>query len=146
LRRRALLWYVTRLGEHADPRGFWDSCAAGTGVPGGARRLQPDPQAQLLDFSTLSADDHHALLWWAHEAGASAKGKLLAAMPICRAVEVAQGKRLVRYDLDARHVRIEMEGSRIVLREAGEALELGRHLDEQSRRVFGAELKKRLQY
>ncbi|HZE61743.1 MAG TPA: hypothetical protein VE085_14435 [Burkholderiales bacterium] len=58
----------------------------------------------------------------------------------------AQGRRLARYELDARRVRVEVAGSRIVLREAGEALELGRHLDEQSRRVFGAELKKRLQY
>ena len=61
-------------------------------------------------------------------------------------VEVAQGRRRARYELDARRVRVEMQGSRVVLREAGEALELGRHLDEQSRRVFGAELKKRLQY
>jgi uncharacterized membrane protein len=64
----------------------------------------------------------------------------------CLRVEVARGRRLARYELDARRVRVEMEGSRVVLREAGEALELGRHLDEQSRRVFGAELKKRLQY
>jgi uncharacterized membrane protein len=61
-------------------------------------------------------------------------------------VEVAEGRRLERYELDARQVRVEVEGSRVLLREAGEALELGRHLDEQSRRVFGAELKKRLQY
>ena len=59
-------------------------------------------------------------------------------------VEVAQGRRLARYELDARRVRVEVEGSRVMLREAGERLELGRHLDEQSRRVFGAELKKRL--
>jgi len=61
-------------------------------------------------------------------------------------VEVVEGRRRARYELDVRRVRIEIEGSRVVLREAGEALELGRHLDEQSRRVFGAELKKRLQY
>ena len=61
-------------------------------------------------------------------------------------VDVAQGRRLARYELDARRVRVEMQGSRVVLCEAGERLELGRHLDEQSRRVFGAELKKRLQY
>jgi len=61
-------------------------------------------------------------------------------------VEVVEGRRRARYELDVRRVRIEIEDSRVVLREAGEALELGRHLDEQSRRVFGAELKKRLQY
>ena len=61
-------------------------------------------------------------------------------------VEVAQGRRHARYELDARRVRVEMEGSRVMLRETGERLELGRHLDEESRRVFGAELKKRLQY
>ena len=59
-------------------------------------------------------------------------------------VEVVEGRRRARYELDVRRVRIEIEDSRVVLREAGEALELGRHLDEQSRRVFGAELKKRL--
>ena len=61
-------------------------------------------------------------------------------------VEVAQGRRLSRYELDARNVRVELEGSCVMLREAGERLELGRYLDEASRRVFGAELKKRLRY
>src|SRR5213079_2048108 len=50
-------------------------------------------------------------------------------------VEVAEGRRLERYELDARRVRVELEGPRVLVREAGEALELGRHLDEQSRRV-----------
>ncbi len=59
-------------------------------------------------------------------------------------VEVAEGRRLERYDLDARRVRVEVEGARVMVRDAGEALELGRHLDEESRKVFGAELKKRL--
>ena len=61
-------------------------------------------------------------------------------------VEVADGKRLARYELDARRVRVEVDGSRVVLRGPREALELGRHLDERSRIAFGAELKKRLQY
>jgi uncharacterized membrane protein len=61
-------------------------------------------------------------------------------------VEVAQGRRRARYELDARRVCVEVQGSRVLVREAGEAVELGRHLDEQSRRAFGAELKKRLQY
>jgi len=59
-------------------------------------------------------------------------------------VEVADGKRLARYELDARRVRVEVDGSRVVLRGPQEALELGRHLDERSRIAFGAELKKRL--
>ena len=61
-------------------------------------------------------------------------------------VEVADGRRLARYELDARRVRVEVEGSRILLRDARETLELGRYLDEQSRAMFGAELKKRLRY
>ena len=61
-------------------------------------------------------------------------------------VEVAQGRRLARYELDARRVRVELEGSCVMLREAGERLELGRYLDEASRKAFGAELKKRLRY
>jgi uncharacterized membrane protein len=59
-------------------------------------------------------------------------------------VEVLDGRRLARYELDARRVRVEMEGARVMLRDARERLELGRHLDEQSRLRFGAELKKRL--
>src|SRR5213075_2760519 len=61
-------------------------------------------------------------------------------------VEVADGRRLARYELDARRVRVEVEGSRIMLRDARETLELGRYLDEPSRAMFGAELKKRLRY
>jgi uncharacterized membrane protein len=59
-------------------------------------------------------------------------------------VEVAEGRRLARYALDARGVRVDVDGSRVVLRGPREALELGRHLDERSRIAFGAELKKRL--
>ncbi|KAH8773232.1 hypothetical protein BGZ57DRAFT_1005240 [Hyaloscypha finlandica] len=66
------------------------------GGPGRAARRPRNPPAAAVVAaatpSTLSADDHHALLWWPHEAGASAKGKLLAAMPIRRAVVVAPGK------------------------------------------------------
>ena len=36
--------------------------------------------------------------------------------------------------------------SRVMLRDTGDRLELGRHLDAQSRTVLGAELKKRLRY
>jgi uncharacterized membrane protein len=59
-------------------------------------------------------------------------------------VEVAEGRRLARYELDARRVRVEVDGARVVVRGPREALELGRHLDERSRIAFGAELKKRL--
>jgi uncharacterized membrane protein len=59
-------------------------------------------------------------------------------------VEVAEGRRVARYELDARHVRVEVDGSRVVLRAPRQVLELGRHLDAESRIAFGAELKKRL--
>jgi uncharacterized membrane protein len=59
-------------------------------------------------------------------------------------VEVAEGRRLARYALDARHARVEVDGARVVLRGPREALELGRHLDERSRIAFGAELRNRL--
>lgn len=59
-------------------------------------------------------------------------------------IEVADGKRVARYELDARRVRVELEGARVVVRGPRERLELGRHLDAQARMVFGAELNKRL--
>ena len=59
-------------------------------------------------------------------------------------VEMAEGARLARYELDARRVRVEVDGTHVVLRGARQALELGRHLDEESRIAFGAELKRRL--
>jgi len=59
-------------------------------------------------------------------------------------VEVADGRRLARYELDARRVRVEVDGAHVVLRADRQALELGRHLDDESRIAFGAELKKRL--
>ena len=59
-------------------------------------------------------------------------------------VEVAEGRRRARYELDARRVRIDVEGSRVVVRGPQQALELGRHLDERSRVALGVELKNRL--
>lgn len=59
-------------------------------------------------------------------------------------VEMAEGARLARYELDARRVRVEVDGTHVVLHGARQALELGRHLDEESRIAFGAELKRRL--
>jgi uncharacterized membrane protein len=59
-------------------------------------------------------------------------------------VELAEGARLARYELDARRVRVEVDGAHVVLHGERQALELGRHLDEESRIAFGAELKRRL--
>jgi len=59
-------------------------------------------------------------------------------------VEVTDGQRLACYELDARRVRVEVDGAHVVLRGEQQALELGRHLDDESRMAFGAELKKRL--
>ena len=59
-------------------------------------------------------------------------------------VELAEGARLARYELDARRVRVEVDGAHVVLHGERQALELGRHLDDESRIAFGAELKKRL--
>ena len=59
-------------------------------------------------------------------------------------VEVAEAERIARYELDARRARIEMQGPHIVLRGAGEELRIGRHLDEQARMRFAAELNNRL--
>lgn len=59
-------------------------------------------------------------------------------------VEVSEGQRVERYDMDARGVRVEVEGTRVMVGDARRRLELGRHLDGQSRMRFGAELKKRL--
>ena len=59
-------------------------------------------------------------------------------------VERAEGARLARYELDARRVRVEVDGAHVVLHGERQALELGRHLDDESRIAFGAELKRRL--
>jgi uncharacterized membrane protein len=59
-------------------------------------------------------------------------------------VEVAEAERIARYELDARRARIEMQGPHIVLRGAGEELRIGRHLDEEARMRFAAELNNRL--
>ena len=59
-------------------------------------------------------------------------------------VEMAQGARLARYELDARRVRVETDGAHVVLHGERQAVEVGRHLDEESRTAFGAELKRRL--
>ena len=59
-------------------------------------------------------------------------------------VEVGEASRVARYEMDARRARIEMDGSHVLLRGPKEELELGRHLDAESRVAFAAELRKRL--
>ena len=59
-------------------------------------------------------------------------------------VEVAQAQKTLRYEMEARRARVCLEEQRVVLRGAREELELGRHLDAQTRARFAAELQKRL--
>ena len=59
-------------------------------------------------------------------------------------VEVADAERRARYELDARRVRVGMQGPNLMLQGPGGELELGRHLDADSRIAFAAELKRRL--
>lgn len=66
-------------------------------------------------------------------------------------VEVAEGPRTERYAMDARSVRVAVEGDgigygdpRVRLRGAGGNLELGRHLDGDRRVELAAELTRRL--
>jgi uncharacterized membrane protein len=57
-------------------------------------------------------------------------------------VEVAEGERTARYQMDG--ARVSMEEGRIVLRDAKEELEVGRHLGAEGRAEFAAELEKKL--
>jgi uncharacterized membrane protein len=59
-------------------------------------------------------------------------------------VEVAQAQTMSRYEMEARRARVYLEKERVVLRGAQEQLELGRHLDANTRVQFAAELQKRL--
>jgi uncharacterized membrane protein len=64
-------------------------------------------------------------------------------------VEVAEAERLVQYQLDPRRARVVLEqgkgyGARVLLREAGKEVEVGRHLDAPSRIEFAGELSRRL--
>ena len=64
-------------------------------------------------------------------------------------VEVAEAERVVRYELDPRRATVFLEkevgyGARVVLRDPGEELEVGRHLDADSRVELAAELSRRL--
>ncbi len=64
-------------------------------------------------------------------------------------VEVVDAQRTARYELDARRARVRLEksqgyGARVLLRGPREELELGRHLDPESRVELAAQLEKRL--
>lgn len=59
-------------------------------------------------------------------------------------VEVAEAHQTSRYELDAHRARVCLEEERVVLLGAREQLELGRHLDADTRVQFAAELQKRL--
>jgi uncharacterized membrane protein len=59
-------------------------------------------------------------------------------------IDVADGRRVARYELDARHVRIAVDEGALVLRSPRERIELGRHLDAESRAAFATELQRRL--
>jgi len=61
-------------------------------------------------------------------------------------VEVAEGERTVRYSFNCGMggARVFVEEGRVVLRDAKEELEIGRHLDVEARAELAAELKTRL--
>lgn len=59
-------------------------------------------------------------------------------------VEVAEGKRARRYELDPRRVRVSLEKGRVLLRGAQQELEVGRSLDAQARASLVAGLRGRL--
>ena len=59
-------------------------------------------------------------------------------------VEVGHAQHTSRYEMEARRARVCLEEQRVVLRGAREQLELGRHLDADTRARFAAELQKRL--
>ena len=57
-------------------------------------------------------------------------------------VEVAEGERTARYQMDG--ARVSIEEGRIVLRDAKEELEVGRHLGAEARAELAAELEEKL--
>lgn len=57
-------------------------------------------------------------------------------------VEIAEGSRTARYEMDG--ARVAMEEGRVVLRDAKEELEVGRHLGAEARAELAAELKQKL--
>lgn len=62
-------------------------------------------------------------------------------------LDVSEGERVRRHELDARRVRVRLDGGRVLLEAPQRArLEVGRHLEEAARAGFAAELGRRLQY
>lgn len=64
-------------------------------------------------------------------------------------VEVSEAERKQRFELDRSRARVVVEkgsgyGARVLLREAGKEVEVGRHLDAPSRIEFADELSRRL--
>jgi uncharacterized membrane protein len=59
-------------------------------------------------------------------------------------IEVAEADRMARYQVEAQQARVHVEADLVVLRGAGEELQLGRHLDAERRVEFAAQLQKRL--
>ena len=59
-------------------------------------------------------------------------------------VEVAEAQKTSRYEMDACRARVRFEEERVLLLGAREQLELGRHLDADTRARFAVELQKRL--
>jgi uncharacterized membrane protein len=57
-------------------------------------------------------------------------------------VEIAEGERTARYELE--RASVSLEAGRIVLRDAKEELEIGRHLGAEARAEIAAELEKKL--
>ena len=57
-------------------------------------------------------------------------------------IEVAEAERVARYQLQ--NARVSMEEGRIVLRDAGQELEVGRHIGAEARAELAAELEKTL--
>ena len=57
-------------------------------------------------------------------------------------VEIAQGARTARYELE--NARVAVEEGRVVVRDAREEVEIGRHLGPEARAEFAAELEKKL--
>jgi uncharacterized membrane protein len=57
-------------------------------------------------------------------------------------VEIAEGERTARYELDG--ARVSLDEGRLVLRDAKEELEIGRHLGAEARAEVAAELEKKL--
>jgi uncharacterized membrane protein len=57
-------------------------------------------------------------------------------------VEVADGSRIMRYEMQG--ARVAMQDGRLVLRGAREQLEIGRYLGAEARAEFAAELERKL--